>query len=216
MRRSRPEADFGEDRRPGATGSRPARDPDRPGDPDLTEGPTADPAGFDAAYCKRRALDLLARREHSRLELERKLGARGFAADAIAPVLDDLEHSGALAGDRFAEEAVAAALDDLERSGVLAAARFTESFIRARVAKGQGPRRIRFELADRGVPGDEAARLLRDSGVDWTAEARSVRTKRFGESAPHDIKERARQARFLEYRGFEAAHVRAAFGDAEE
>ena len=187
MRRFRPEAGIGEERRPGATSSRAADDPDRPGDGE----PTAVPAGFDPARCKCRALDLLARRDHSRLELERKLAARGFA-----------------------EEAVAAALDDLERSGALAAARFTESFIRARVAKGQGPRRIRFELADRGVPGDEAARLLRDSGIDWTAEARSVRTKRFGGSVPRDIKERARQARFLEYRGFEAAHVRAEIGRA--
>jgi len=189
VRRSRPEAGIGEERRPGTTTSRAADDPDRADD----EDPTSVPPGFDPAGCKRRALDLLARREHSRRELERKLAARGFA-----------------------EEAVAAALDDLERSGALAAARFTESFIRARVAKGQGPRRIRFELAERGVPGDEAARLLRDSGIDWTAEARSVRTKRFGGSAPRDLKERARQARFLEYRGFEAAHVRAAFADAEE
>ena len=189
MRRSRPEARIGQEHRPEATTSRPADDPDEPGDGD----PTAVPAGFDQASCKRRALDLLARREHGRRELERKLAARGFA-----------------------EEAVAAALDDLERSGTLSAARFTESFIRARAAKGQGPRRIRFELIERGVPGEEAARLLRDSGIDWTAEARSVRTKRFGGDVPRDIKERARQARFLEYRGFEPAHVRAALGDAEE
>jgi regulatory protein len=68
----------------------------------------------DEAGCKRTAVELLARREHSRLELERKLATRGFPEAVIAPALDALEHS-----------------------GLLVAARFTESFIRSRIAKGQ-------------------------------------------------------------------------------
>jgi regulatory protein len=142
---------------------------------------------LDAAACKRRALDLLARREHSRFELQHKLAARGATADLIA-----------------------ATLDELAASGVLADARFTESFIRSRVAKGQGPVRIRAELAQRGIASAKADELLRAAEIDWVQATRAVRAKRFGAEQPGDYHERARQARFLQSRGFESAHVRAA------
>ena len=138
----------------------------------------------DPAACKRAALDLLACREHSRRELERKLGTRGFSAELITPTLDALEES-----------------------GELASARFTESFIRARAAKGQGPARIRAELAERGIDREQAAELLQRAGIDWAAIASSVRDKRFGAERPSDFKERARQTRFLEYRGFDGAQI---------
>ena len=140
----------------------------------------------DPGACKRRALDLLARRDHSRVELERKLAARGFAPDQIGPTLEELE-----------------------ASGVLVASRFTESFIRARVARGKGPVRIRAELAQRGVAG-EASELLRDPDVDWIAAARAARAKRFGAEPPGDYDERARQARFLYQRGFNREQIAAA------
>jgi regulatory protein len=143
--------------------------------------------GSDEAGCKRHALDLLARREHSRLELDRKLKARGYAPAEIA-----------------------ATLDWLEATGALAAARFTDSFVRARVAKGQGPIRIRAELDERGVAAADAAEALRAEDVDWIEAARAARRKRFGSAAPRDFKERARQARFLEFRGFESGQIRAA------
>jgi len=141
----------------------------------------------DEAACQRTGLDLLARREHSRLELERKLTRRGFPDAVVAP-----------------------SLDALERSGVLVATRFTESFIRSRVAKGKGPARIRAELAERGVAGEQAAELLRGGDVDWLTNARAVRRKRFGAEPPRDFHERAKQARFLQYRGFTSDQVRAA------
>jgi len=189
VRRSRPEADFGKQRRLGATASRSARDPELIDDSE----PAAHPARPSAADCKRRALDLLARREHSRLELERKLGARGFDDEAIGVALDDLERSGALAGERFAE-----------------------SFIRSRASKGQGPVRVRAELAARGVDAAQAAAALAEAGIDWGEVAHAVRRKRFGAEVPRDFKERARQARFLEYRGFGRADIERALGSREE
>jgi regulatory protein len=138
----------------------------------------------DPGACERAALDLLARREHSRCELERKLGARGFPEELISPTLDALEES-----------------------GELASARFTESFIRTRAAKGQGPARIRAELAERGIDREQAAELLQEADIDWAAIASSVRHKRFGAERPSDFKERARQARFLEHRGFDSAQI---------
>ena len=147
----------------------------------------------DPAACERTALDLLARREHSRRELERKLGARGFADELIAPTLDALEES-----------------------GELASARFTASFIRARAAKGQGPARIRAELAERGIDREQAAEHFRAAAIDWAAVANSVREKRFGAGPPSDFKERARQARFLEYRGFDRGQIGRALGSGDD
>ena len=144
-------------------------------------------AALDEPACTRIALELLARREHSRRELTRKLGTRGFPDDVIAPVLDELE-----------------------RSGSLADARFTDSFVRSRVGKGQGPQRIRAELAQRGIADTEADEALRSSDVDWRETIRAVRRKKFGAELPRDYAERARQARFLQYRGFSNEQIRAA------
>jgi regulatory protein len=149
--------------------------------------PDAEPAAFDEPACTRVALELLARREHSHRELTRKLAARGFPADVVGPALDALECSGALAN-----------------------ARFTETFVRSRIAKGQGPQRIRAELAQRGITDTEADDGLRTADVDWLAAIRTVRAKRFGPELPRDYAERARQARFLQYRGFDSAQIRAA------
>jgi regulatory protein len=145
------------------------------------------PEALDEPACKRVALALLAGREHGRRELTRKLAARGFPA-----------------------EVVVAAVAALESSGALAEARFTETFVRSRVAKGQGPQRIRSELAQRGVAEPDVETALRDADVDWLATARAVRRKRFGPDLPRDFRERARQARFLEYRGFSREQIRAA------
>lgn len=139
------------------------------------------------AACREQAVALLARRDHSRLELTRKLDGRGFPPEMIAAVLAELE-----------------------RTGLLRAERFAGSFVRTRVAKGQGPRRIRGELAERGVAAAGAAAALAAEEVDWIAAARAARCKRFGPDLPRDFKERARQARFLQYRGFDAAQIQAA------
>ena len=122
----------------------------------------------DPGACERAALDLLARREHSRRELERKLGARGFADELIAPTLDGLEES-----------------------GELASARFTASFIRARAGKGQGPARIRAELAERGIDREQAAEHFRAAAIDWAAD----RDLRPGQALRRRPPERLQRAR---------------------
>jgi regulatory protein len=145
----------------------------------------------DRAACAEQALGLLARREHSRVELERKLAKRHYDDATIAEVLDDLEASGALATERFAE-----------------------SFVRSRVAKGQGPARIRMDLKEHGIEPSQSRALLED--CDWATLACDVRRKRFGAAPPADFKERARQMRFLQYRGFELDHINAALDDASD
>ncbi|HEU4617536.1 MAG TPA: regulatory protein RecX [Gammaproteobacteria bacterium] len=141
----------------------------------------------DPAACERAAVALLARREHTRRELARKLSARAFDADVVAATLDRLEQAGLLDGRRF-----------------------IESFVASRAARGFGPVKIRAELLERGVDPGSASEALRESAEDWRAHARSVRRKRFGAEAPKDFKERARQARFLQYRGFDQEQIDAA------
>jgi regulatory protein len=142
---------------------------------------------MDEPACRQQALNLLARREHSRLELERKLSARSYP-DAVISVV----------------------LDALEAAKLLDSARFTESFIRSRVSKGHGPVRIRRDLAERGIASAESADFLRDADIDWYAAAKRARSKKFGDMPMTDFKQRARQSRFLQYRGFTIDQIKAA------
>jgi regulatory protein len=133
------------------------------------------------------AVALLARREHSIRELKQKLARRGYAADACDAVIEDLE-----------------------RRGLISEARFVESFVSHRSTRGQGPVRIRAELRQLDV-GDELVDPVLDSGdVDWCELASAVRRRRFGQALPRDFAERAKQARFLQYRGFTQEQIRAA------
>lgn len=132
-------------------------------------------------------LGLLARREHSRAELQRKLGARGYAAGVIDEVIEDLS-----------------------TAGLFSEARFAAAFVSARVGRGQGPYRIRAELQRRGLGAEAIERALDNAEVDWLELAREVRERRFGAGAPPDAKTRMRQMRFLEYRGFGSDEIHAA------
>ena len=133
------------------------------------------------------ALNLLSRREHCRAELLAKLLARGHEPDAIGPVLDALED---------------------ER--LLSDARYAESYLRVRSSKGYGPQRIRAELRERGVDTGLIHESMSEAQNDWFELARQVREKRFGHALPGDFKERAKQMRFLQYRGFDSAQIHAA------
>jgi len=123
-------------------------------------------------------MDLLARREHARLELRRKLMQRDFPADEID-----------------------AALDRLEADGLLSDERFAEAFVRQRAGRGYGPLRIRQELRERGVDDGLISAALAPWAGQWLAVAARQHEKHFGRQ-PEDAKERARQQRHLQSRGF--------------
>ena len=145
-------------------------------------------AAGDASSARATALGLLARRDYFSAELTRKLRERGFEAQAAADALE------ALAAERL--------LDD---------ARTVERFVAYRAGRGQGPLRITLDLKALGAPAELIGPAL-ESGPDWRALARDVRRRRFGAAAPADWNERARQARFLQYRGFSSDDIRAAIG----
>lgn len=147
--------------------------------------PSRKPAG---PSLKARAIGYLSRREHSRRELARKLGAH--AADP-----EELEH----------------VLDDLERENWLSDHRFVQSLINRRSSR-QGTLRIVQELRQHGISDDninQAEQQLRDSETD---RAHEVWQKKFG-SRPANTKDYARQYRFMMSRGFPSDCVRTLLGD---
>jgi len=135
------------------------------------------------------AVTFLARRDFSAAELRRKLKERGFAESAIEPALVKLEASNVINDGRYGDNVVA-----------------------HRARRGQGPARIRQELQRSGL-GSEAIQTTmdkaKDDGPDFVALARAARSRKFGSDLPKDWKERSRQARFLQYRGFSTDHIRA-------
>ena len=137
-------------------------------------------------------MDFLARREHSEQELARKLTARGHDAHTVAVTL------ASLVADRL-----------------LSNARFAESFVHARIQRGSGPQKIRAELRERGVSDALIDASLAAHADNWRELAREVREKRFGSKQPVDFRERSRQMRFLQQRGFSGEQIRGVFGDGD-
>ena len=131
------------------------------------------------------AMNLLARREHSVRELRNKLKRR-FSDEAVID-----EQISRLTLERLQSDA-----------------RFAESYARQRADKGYGPVRLREELRERGVTEAEVDVALEQLKVDWRVLATRVMQKKFGLDAPVDIKEKARRARFMQYRGFAVEHYR--------
>ncbi|XOQ68812.1 MAG: recombination regulator RecX [Pseudomonas helleri] len=124
-------------------------------------------------------MDLLARREHGRVELTRKLRQRGACPDMI-----DI------------------ALDRLTEEGLLSESRYLESYINYRAGSGYGPLRIREELGQRGLSRGDIEEALRESGFNWQEQLEDTWRRKFAGKLPEDAKERARQGRFLSYRGY--------------
>lgn len=104
-------------------------------------------------------------------------------------------------------------LDDLAEEGLQKDGRYADIFIRSRAARGYGPRRIEQELKQRGVEQSLVRSALASAEVDWDELARDTRRKKF-RGHPADAQARAKQTRFLEYRGFDAAQIRQALRQA--
>lgn len=140
---------------------------------------------------KARALKYLSAREHSRAELGRKLA-------------------------RYAQEGedVEALLDTLAAANFLSEERFSESLVRRRASRF-GNARILSELQSHGIEGDAAAAVRASIGQDEDERAIAVWRRKF-KHPPADAKERARQMRFLQQRGFSAHAIQAALRVTEE
>lgn len=121
---------------------------------------------------------LLAKRDYARKELFSKLKA--------------LEYS---------ESDIELALNQAEKEGFINDQRFTENYIRQRSLRGYGPLRIQLELEEKGIDAEQISRFMPNK-IFWQELAEKVRQKRFGETIPKDFVDKAKQMRFLQYRGF--------------
>ena len=130
-----------------------------------------------------RALRMLARREHSRLELQNRLSSGG-ADDAELQVV----------------------LDEFEQNGWLSERRLVNAVVQTR-RRRFGTAKVLRELKDKGVSEeglDQARAALREGELET---ARRVWNKKFGKR-PASLAERAKQTRFLAGRGFSQEIIR--------
>ena len=155
----------------------------RGGDPAKAEAKARDP---DAARAS--AIAQLARRDFASGELFLKLESQGYDKAVAAAVIAELTEE--------------RALDD---------ARYAEHYVAYHAERGHGPLRIGAELRSLGVP-DALIDSALGTGPDWRKLAHEVRARKFGAETPEEWTEKTRQARFLQYRGFSADHIRAATG----
>ena len=133
---------------------------------------------------RRAAMNLLARREHSIHELKRKLTSK-FES----------------------QEGLDATLQALTQDGLQSDKRYAAAYLGMRSNSGMGPVRIRSELVQRGVEPAIIDRCFAQAEICWHQQLTKVRVKKFGESLPCDITQRAKQACFLQYRGFDSEMI---------
>jgi len=129
-------------------------------------------------HIRRVILRWLARRDYSQQEIRQKLKLKG------------------------AEQEIDTVLSELVQMGLINDSRFAENYIRWRCAKGFGPLRICLELQARGLTNEMIAEHLNITDNAWIINARAIWQKHFKASKPADFKQRAKQMRFLQYRGF--------------
>jgi regulatory protein len=134
------------------------------------------------------AIALLTRRDYAIAELRGRLEAKGFDRAAVDTTLEEL-----------VEER---ALDD---------SRYATNYVSYHAGRGRGPLRIAADLQALGLPPALIEGAL-GGGPDWRVAAYELRLRKFGPEVPAGWAEKARQARFLQYRGFSSDHIRSALG----
>ena len=138
----------------------------------------------DVVEIRKKAMDLLARREHSAQELRRKLQAREYAVDSVDWVLRQLQQ------------------DHLQSD-----TRFVESYVNHRVNAGIGPMKIRYELQQKGIDDALADEYIEPLAECWDSMMAEQRERKYGHLLPADHKARMKQARFLQNKGFSPESV---------
>ena len=132
-------------------------------------------------------MNMLARREHSVFELTCKLQQKDFPSELIQEVIERLVADNLLNDERYAE-----------------------AYVRIRSARGFGLQRIRMEMKERGVASELISDAIEQSEIDWNELALEVKSKKFGEQPAEEFALRAKQMKFLQYRGFSHAQINAA------
>jgi regulatory protein len=135
---------------------------------------------------RKKAMDYLSRREHSRYELYKKISAHNFDRDLINQELDLLIEDGLLSDERF-----------------------VETFIYFRKKKGKGPLKISSELRDRGADESLINKYIEEiENSEWLDSAKQVAEKKLGNNQQLDYDNQLKMMKFLNNRGFTIDQVK--------
>lgn len=140
---------------------------------------TSEPQLLDESGLRRKAVDLLARREYSFAELEKKLLA---VAES--------------------EEQAYAALEWMTENGLQSDERFCEMFIRSKALSGYGPVRIKQELKQKGIASTLMDTTFEEQEIDWFVELNRLTHKKLSGTEQGDLKAKQKCMGFLQRRGF--------------
>ncbi len=142
----------------------------------------------EAPPVRTKALAYLSRREHTRMELERKLLSKDYSQSEVRETLDALAAESLLSHERFISD-----------------------YIRSAERRGYGSSRVRWDLKHRkGLGEDEIEKGMAATEVDWVACARRCCKKKFGDASPGSDGEYLKWRSYLFRRGFTGEAVRAA------
>lgn len=133
----------------------------------------------------KKALNLLTRRGHSRMELQCKLLQKGHETQWVNAALDKLVDNGWLNDQHFAE-----------------------TFSRQKIAKGYGPVKIAYELRARGIDDFDLSQVVCDVAEDWETLLENVYEKKFSSDRTITRTEWAKRNRFLLHRGFTGEQIK--------
>ena len=139
------------------------------------------------------AMNFLALREHSAKELKDKLARKYEQAELVEEAVNELIEKNLQSDERFAQ-----------------------AFVEMRQRQGKGAVIIKMELREKGITAELIAQFVDDTDPVWVELARDVRFKKFRGAAPADQRERAKQMRFLNSRGFSGRHIQSAFSAVSE
>ena len=124
------------------------------------------------------AFALLTRRDYSQAELSAKLNQYAIDAGEVAKLVEELAQQNYQSDQRVAELTLA-----------------------SQIRKGKGLQRIKQTLKAKHLDAELISHELQE--VDWLEQAYQLKIKKFGEAVEKDQKLKAKQVRFLQYRGFD-------------
>ena len=134
---------------------------------------------------RKKILDLLSRREHSKYELVLKLKRRVDSSDKLLKEIDKLSDQNLQSDERF-----------------------SESYIRSRYNSGFGPSRIKYDLSKRRVAESIINDAFRDIDLNWLEKLKKENIKKYGNENPKNMQELSKRTKFFVQRGFDQEMIR--------
>lgn len=139
------------------------------------------------------ALLLLNQREHASSEVRLKLKQKGHSEENIETTIEELTSLNYLNDERFAE-----------------------IYIRSKANRGFGPNRIYQELQQKGLAGDIIKSAINAAEIDWYEAARELKLNKYGAAPAEDFKQKSKQMRHLQYKGFNYDHIQYALSNHQD